>query len=113
MTVTVAVVPGGLVGAGVCDLGLAGRIAPYHADAAIGSGFLIADSNSGVVRRVAAGGIISRVAGTGTTGGSGDDGPATLAQLGSPAAVAVTADGAFLIADSMAHVARKMSPSLP
>ena len=45
-------------------------------------------------------GVITRVAGTGTPGNSGDDGPATDARLNSPASVAVTADGGFLIADA-------------
>ena len=45
-------------------------------------------------------GLITRVAGTGTAGGSGDEGPATEAELSNPFAVAATADGGFLIADS-------------
>jgi len=48
---------------------------------------------------VSAAGIITRIAGTGTFGNSGDDGPATDAQLSFPAGVAVTADGGFLITD--------------
>ena len=43
-------------------------------------------------------GVITRVAGTGTAGNSGDDGPATDAELNFPIGVAVTADGGFLIA---------------
>jgi hypothetical protein len=43
----------------------------------------------------------TRVAGTGYEGVSGDDGPATDAELNRPVAVAVTADGGFLIADSV------------
>jgi trimeric autotransporter adhesin len=73
-------------------------------------GFLIADSSASVVRKVSAAGIITRVAGTGTTGYSGEDGPATEAQLGSPVALAVTADGGFLIADVNNHVIRKVWP---
>ena len=53
--------------------------------------------------------MITRVAGTGIPGNSGDDGPATDAQLNEPAGVAVTADGGFLIADSRNHVVRKVS----
>ena len=45
-------------------------------------------------------GVITRVAGTGTPGNTGDDGPATDAQLHEPVGVAVTADGGFLIADA-------------
>jgi hypothetical protein len=57
-------------------------------------------------------GVITRVAGTtGTAGSGGDDGPATAAQLNTPmaVAVAVTADGGFLIADTNNEVVRKVS----
>ena len=72
-------------------------------------GFLIADSGNSVVRKVSAAGVITRVAGTGTPGNSGDDGPATHAQLNFPNGVAVTADGGFLIADPGDSVVRKVS----
>jgi glucose/arabinose dehydrogenase len=73
-------------------------------------GFLIADTNNQVVRKVSAGGVITRVAGTtGTPGNGGDDAPATDAQLRFPQALAVTADGGFLIADTYNHVVRKVS----
>ena len=55
-------------------------------------------------------GVITRVAGTtGTAGSTGDDGPATAAQLNNPTRVAVTADGGFLIADTFNNVVRKVS----
>jgi hypothetical protein len=76
-------------------------------------GFLIADQGSQVVRKVSSTGVITRVAGTGTAGNSGDDGPATGAELNAPSWVAVTADGGFLIADSGNHVVRKVSNTLP
>jgi hypothetical protein len=73
-------------------------------------GFLIADTVNQVVRKVSAGGVISRVAGTtGAAGSIGDDGPATDAQLNYPLAVAATADGGFLIADTNNQVVRKVS----
>jgi sugar lactone lactonase YvrE len=72
-------------------------------------GFLIADSGNSVVRKVSTAGMITRVAGTSTPGNSGDDGPATHAQLNFPNGVAVTADGGFLIADPGASVVRKVS----
>jgi streptogramin lyase len=62
-------------------------------------GFLIADYYNHVVRKVSAARVITRVAGTGIMGNSGDDGPATDAQLNNPFGVAVTADGGFLIAE--------------
>jgi hypothetical protein len=72
-------------------------------------GFLIADSGNSVVRKVSAAGVVTRVAGTGTPGNTGDDGPATDAQLLTPFGVAVTPDGGFLIADSGNNVVRKVS----
>jgi NHL repeat len=72
-------------------------------------GFLIADTGNNEVRKVSAAGVISRVAGTGTPGNTGDDGPATEAQLHEPAGVAVTADGGFLIADALNNEVRKVS----
>jgi len=72
-------------------------------------GFLIADANNNVVRKVSSKGVITRVAGTGTKGDSGDDGPATDAELFIPIRVAVTADGGFLIADVGNNVVRKVA----
>jgi hypothetical protein len=73
-------------------------------------GFLIADTNNNEVRKVSPDGVISRVAGTGSSGNSGDNGPATDAQLNAPVEVAVTPDGGFLIADYDNHTVRKVSP---
>jgi len=72
-------------------------------------GFLIADTNNNEVRRGAPAGLITRVAGTGTAGNSGDDGPATAAQLNVPGMVAVTADGGFLIADTNNDEVRRVA----
>jgi streptogramin lyase len=61
----------------------------------------IADSYYNVVRRVdAVSGIITTVAGTGSSGYSGDGGPATSAQLNFPRSVASDASGNLYIADS-------------
>jgi hypothetical protein len=83
--------------------------APQGVTGTADGGFLIADTNNHVVRKVSSAGVITRVAGTGTLGNSGDGGPATAAQLNSPVGVAVTADGGFLIADTNNHVVRKVS----
>jgi hypothetical protein len=72
-------------------------------------GFLIADYDNHTVRKVSSAGVITRVAGTGSAGNSGDDGPATDAQLNHPAGVAVTPDGGFLIADEVNNAVRKVS----
>jgi hypothetical protein len=54
-------------------------------------------------------GLITRAAGTGAPGNTGDDGPATDAQLNEPVEVAVTTDGAFLITDAADIEVRKVS----
>ena len=76
-----------------------------------GGGFLIADTGNNEVRAVSPAGVITRVAGTGTAGNSGDDGPATDAELNAPVAVAATADGGFLIADTGNNEVRAVSPA--
>jgi sugar lactone lactonase YvrE len=60
-------------------------------------GFLIADTGNQRVRRVSPSGRITTVAGNGTSGFSGDGGPATAAELTEAADVTATADGGFLI----------------
>ena len=61
----------------------------------------IADTHNQRIRRVEADtGVITTVAGTGTFGYAGDDGPATSAQLNLPAGLAVDAAGNVYIADT-------------
>lgn len=72
-------------------------------------GFLVADTANHVVRKVDSLGVITRVAGTGVNGYSGDGGLATLADIGDVPSVAPTSDGGFLIADPDAHRVRKVS----
>lgn len=59
----------------------------------------IADTFNNRVRKVDSQGIITTVAGTGTTGFSGDGSAATSAQLYQPVAVAVDGAGSLFIAD--------------
>ncbi len=73
-------------------------------------GFLFSDNGNNVVRKVSPEGVITRVAGTGTAGDTGDGGPATRAQLNGPAGVALTPDGGFLFSDFGNNVVRKVSP---
>ena len=63
-----------------------------------------------MVRKVSAAGVITRVAGTGSVGYSGD-GLATSAQLHTPARVAVTADGTILISDAKNNEIRMVTPT--
>jgi len=60
----------------------------------------IADTGDYRIRKVAADGMISTVAGDGVAGSSGDGGPATSAQLNRPSAVALDSGGNLYIADT-------------
>jgi hypothetical protein len=71
----------------------------------------IADSGNSVIRKVAPSGIISTIAGNGTSGYSGDGGPATAAQLDTPWDVAVDSAGNIYIADSWNNCIRKVDPT--
>jgi sugar lactone lactonase YvrE len=62
------------------------------------------------VRKVAPGGVITTIAGTGTAGFAGDGGPATAAQLNGPEDLAVDAAGNLYIADYLNNRVRKVIP---
>ena len=68
----------------------------------------IADFVNNRIRKVS-GGTIATVAGTGLSGYSGDGGPATSAQLHTPAGVAVDTGGNLYIADLGNNAVRKVS----
>ncbi len=84
---------------------------PAGVAASADGGFLIADTSNDRVRRVSPAGTISTVAGNGTAGFSGDGGAATSAQLNGPFGVAASADGGFLIADTINERVRRVSPA--
>ncbi len=70
----------------------------------------IADHDNNRVRKVTvASGIINTVAGTGTQGSDGDNGPAVSATLNGPGAVAVDAQGNLYISESGGNRIRKVS----
>jgi len=71
----------------------------------------IADAINDVIRKVNSAGIISTVAGNGTTGFYGDGGPATNAMLDTPAKVAVDGAGNIYISDSRNFRLRKVNTS--
>ncbi|MFJ5927388.1 RICIN domain-containing protein [Kitasatospora sp. NPDC092948] len=75
-----------------------------------GAGTLyIADSGNHRVRKVAADGRITTIAGTGAPGFDGDGGPADQARLNRPSGVAVDGAGDAYIADADNHRVRKVS----
>jgi uncharacterized protein (TIGR03437 family) len=70
----------------------------------------VVDSANHRVLRVAPDGRTAPVAGSGTQGDSGDQGPARDARFNEPTACAVDADGNLLIADTLNHRIRKVTP---
>ncbi len=60
----------------------------------------IADNDNNRVRRIGTDGVITTIAGTGVPGYSGDNGPATAAELANPGSVTTAADGRIYIADT-------------
>ncbi len=71
----------------------------------------ISDSNSHRVRRISPDGIISPFAGTGTSGYSGDGGPAVTARIANPGDVAVGPNNEIFFADEGNRRIRKISVS--
>jgi secreted PhoX family phosphatase len=71
----------------------------------------IADDQAYVIRMVNSAGIISTFAGTGTLGFSGDGGPATAAQLKTPAGITFDDSGNLYIADRSNQRIRKVNTS--
>jgi gliding motility-associated-like protein len=69
----------------------------------------IADKNNSRVRKVATSGIISTIAGNGTSGYAGDAGPATAAELNSPTSVTMATTGVLYIADNGNQRIRQIS----
>ena len=104
--------------AGTGDLGFAGDDGPATAAQLRGptdvfvdtaGNVYIADRDNHRVRKVdAATRVITTVAGSSSSGSSGDGGPASLAQLSSPTGVCVDGTGNIYIADTNNEVVRKV-----
>lgn len=71
----------------------------------------IADAGNNRVRKVDTAGIITTVAGTRSSGYTGDGGPAIRASLNDPYGVAVGPDGTLYIADTGNRRVRKVNPA--
>lgn len=69
----------------------------------------IADLRNQRIREVDTNGIITTLAGNGVAGFSGDDGPATNAQLNRPVSLVVDGAGSLFIADQFNHRIREVS----
>ncbi|HEV8151901.1 MAG TPA: hypothetical protein VGP78_03165 [Solirubrobacteraceae bacterium] len=70
--------------------------------------FLIADTVNNRIRKVSAAGVITTVAGTGSSAFSGDGGPAAAASLKGPSDVDLF-DGGYLVADKLNDRIRRVS----
>jgi uncharacterized repeat protein (TIGR01451 family) len=82
---------------------------PWGVAVDVSGNLFVPESGDNRIRKVSASGTITTVAGIGTYGYSGDNGPATSAQLGYPNAVTVDASGNLYIADSGNYRVRKVS----
>jgi hypothetical protein len=71
----------------------------------------IADTGNNCIREILPNGVITRVAGTGIPGSSGDGGQATDAELWEPSGVAVDSAGNIFIADTMNGEIREVNHS--
>ena len=72
---------------------------PFDVFPAPDGSLYIADKGNQRIRKVAANGLISTIAGTGTAGYNGDQIPATTARLNNPYSVTVDSSGNVYIAD--------------
>ena len=82
----------------------------YFAEGSIGSGSGLAKPVARVWR-VTTDGILATLAGTGDLDFGGDGGPATVAQLNTPTAVALDLQSNLYIADSQNHRIRRIDPA--
>ena len=71
----------------------------------------IADYGNNVIRMVNRQGIITTIAGNGTRGYGGDNGPAESAELANPTGIATDYEGNIFISDSSNNRIRKVDPS--
>ena len=74
-----------------------------------GGNLYVADANNDRIRKISAAGIISTIAGNGSSGYGGDGGPATVAQLHWPSAVALDGSGNIYVADFSNNRVRKIN----
>jgi sugar lactone lactonase YvrE len=83
---------------------------PEGVEVAANGDLYIADTGNDAIRKVnVLTGVITTVAGTGSSGYSGDGGQATAAKLRAPEDVYVAANGDLYIADTGNHAVRKVS----
>lgn len=69
----------------------------------------VSDSSNGRIRKVAADGTITTIAGTGALARSGDGGPAKSAAIGNPRGLVLDSEGNLYFSDSFNHVVRRIA----
>ncbi len=74
---------------------------------------LVADQNNSVIRKINTSGIITTIAGTGTSGYSGDGGPATAAEFRYPTMMLFNPAGQLLISDLQNNRVRMLDVAGP
>lgn len=72
--------------------------------------YVVVDYGNHRLRRVSPTGIISTIAGTGTPGHSGDEGPATAAQIRSPHTLAIGPDDSIYFSEPFENTVRRITP---
>jgi sugar lactone lactonase YvrE len=82
---------------------------PHGVEIDASGNLYIADTWNSRIRKVTPAGVITTVTGTGTSGFSGDGGPATLARLSYPKDITLDAAGNLYIADYTNHRVRKVT----
>lgn len=66
------------------------------------------ESNNRILRRASAAGVVTTLAGSAGVGGS-SDGTGSAARFGQPTGLALGADGALYVADTLAHTVRRVT----
>ncbi len=102
----------GTSGTGDNGLATAAKLSAPYGIAIDGSGNLyIAEYLGSRIRKINSAGIITTIAGTGTHGYSGDNGPATAAQFRSPTGIAVYRNGNLYTCDAYDNRVRRITGS--
>lgn len=84
---------------------------PFGIATDVNGNIFFSDLNNRRIRKVDTFGIISTYAGMGTAGSLGDNGPATLARLGSPLGIASDEAGNLFVCDGLSNKIRKITNS--
>src|ERR1041385_2382242 len=82
---------------------------PYRIAKDFSGNIYFSDMQNNRIRKIDTSGIISTLAGNGTAGFSGDNGPALAAELNSPSGIAVDATGTVYFTDYNNNRVRKIS----